>query len=105
MARRKIIVLATMVSVLLVGSGWAIAADKAEFVSGCLKAKGTKPGECECMYEETRKTLSPEEAAFLIASTGGDTEAIQKAAGKLSPQQRQDVWSSWIEVVDKCLSL
>lgn len=105
MTLRGIIILAAMVSVLLVGNGCAIEADKAEFVSGCLKAKGATTAECECQYEEIRRTLPPEEAAFLIASTVGDTAKIQKAAGKLSFKQRLEVFSSFGEVVDKCLPL
>lgn len=101
----RMIVLAVMAAfVLPVGSGWAIGNDKATFVSGCLKAKGARPGECECMYDETQGKLASEQAAFLIASMGGDTAEIQQAAGKLSFEQRQEAFSSWVEVVNRCLS-
>ena len=105
MTRRRIIVLAALVSVLLVGNGCAVAADKAQFVSGCLKAKGATTAECECQYEEIRRTLPPEEAAFLIASTVGDTAKIQEAASKLSSKQIIEVFLSFGDIVDKCLSL
>jgi hypothetical protein len=75
------------------------------FVQGCLKSKGAKPAECECMYRETSGRLPAEEAAFLIASMDGNMTVIQETAAKLSPEQiTAALSSSWLGIVDKCLT-
>jgi hypothetical protein len=75
------------------------------FIQGCLKSKGAKPAECECMYRETSGKLPAEEAAFLIASMIGNMTVIQETAAKLSPEQiSAALSSSWLGIVDKCLT-
>lgn len=105
MVRNKCFVLMLITTVVGAYNTETFGDDREAFIEGCLKSKGATTAECECLYTETRGELPAEEAAFLIASMGGDTALIEKAATKLSPDKIMAVLSSsWVEVVDKCLA-
>ncbi|ADE13990.1 hypothetical protein Nhal_0812 [Nitrosococcus halophilus Nc 4] len=91
--------------IFLIWSQAGVGGQADSFMEGCLKSRGANRAQCECMYKETQGKLPAEEAAFIIASMSGDMAAIQEAAAKLSPEQKQKALFSWPGVIDKCVFL
>ena len=108
MKHNRILLLCACFTLPFVGSTKASGTDGEEhdaFIQGCLKSTNSKSDECECMYQDTSEKLPADEAAFLIASMSENMPEIQESAKKLSPEQIMTVLStSWIEIVDSCLT-
>lgn len=73
------------------------------FIEGCMKARGSTQSQCECMYAETNGQMPAKEAAFLIASMSGETQAIQETAANLTPEEIQRALTTWPAKMEKCL--
>ena len=100
--RHSLPAIAFTVSLGLASVSIAFGDQKASFVEGCLKAKGSTQTQCVCMYTETKGQIPAIEAAFIIASMSGDTTAIQETAAELSAEEIQRALTTWPAKMDKC---